>query len=432
MRARTPGHLRLLSTLVATAVTATFPGACGGRNATTSTSDGGGGDDGSGSLDGSEGSTSSSGTGDDGASGSDAIADGEGSDSTMSSGSSSGVDSGSSSSSSASGSNSSGACMITTTMFPVDQTKCVPQLQSESTLTGATGMCMMTVEQPCFGDAGVADGAVTDDGGDDASNTPDPCAPCRPFTDAGNVVSGFCSTILTSDNKGFVTSCGQCCIGGRSPRGFRPRPARTRSARAARLAAMAQVEAASVDAFHALHTDLAALGAPRRILSAVRAAAKDEVRHARAVGRAAERFGARVPCARVPLIARRSLEQLAIENAEEGCVREAFGAALAAVQSARAADARVRRMMRVIAREELRHAALAWDIDRWLHARLDADSRARVRGARVAALEKLRSELAAAGQGDSVLGLPAASSSLALLQRMWNPLASGLQPCDVT
>lgn len=203
-----------------------------------------------------------------------------------------------------------------------------------------------------------------------------------------------------------MITCGGCCIGGRAPRGFVPVKAPAMSTRAARLAYMAQLEAASVPAFRALHADLARLRAPRRLLSAVRAAARDEVRHARAVGRAAERFGARVPRALVAPMAPRTLEQLAIENAEEGCVRETFGAAIAAVQAERATDGAVRCIMRVIAREELRHAALAWDIARWLDAKLDGAGRARVRDAREAALKGLRTELASLGAGDSVLGLP--------------------------
>ncbi len=77
---------------------------------------------------------------------------------------------------------------------------------------------------------------------------------------------------------------GTCCIGGRAPRGFVPRCDCTASPHAARLAQMAQLEAASVDAFDALHRDLARVGAPRALLAAVRSAARDEVRHARRVG----------------------------------------------------------------------------------------------------------------------------------------------------
>ena len=51
--------------------------------------------------------------------------------------------------------------------------------------------------------------------------------------------------------------------------------------------------------------------------------------------------------------------EIARENAEEGCVRETFGALLAAHQAAYACDPEVREVMTRIAGDELRHAALA-------------------------------------------------------------------------
>jgi rubrerythrin len=189
---------------------------------------------------------------------------------------------------------------------------------------------------------------------------------------------------------------------------------------------MAQLESASVDAFRALHADLARLGAPRSLLIAIDAAASDEVRHARMVTRAAERFGARVPRASVPRpVAARSVEQLASENAAEGCVRETFGAAIATMQAERASDPRIRRMMRVIANDELGHAALAWRIGRWFEARLDSEASVRVANTRLGALHRLRAELSAEGPGDEVLGLPDARSLRAVLDAMGKALETG-------
>jgi hypothetical protein len=329
--------------------------------------------------------------------------------STSSSGSSGGPASSSSGSGGPQGSSSSSggppSCETSTVSYPVDTSTCWPQIESESSMAG-TGTCMATIEVPCPGDVGF-----------DAS---DPCAPCVTLTGLG--ATGICSVEPFTDEdagvKGTRIVCGYCCIGGRCPRGFRP-------LRGERLAQMAQVEAASVDAFHALNDDLARLGAPGYLLRAVRAAAKDEVRHARAVGRTAERLGAHVPRAQVQPIAPRSLEQLAVENAEEGCVLETIGAAVAAMQAEHARDAGVRRVMRAIARDELRHAALAWRIADWLDARLDAAARARVREARGAALERMRAAMAAEGAGDPVLGFPAATASVALVDHLWDALATG-------
>jgi hypothetical protein len=64
----------------------------------------------------------------------------------------------------------------------------------------------------------------------------------------------------------------------------------------------------------------------------------------------------------------RSLEQLAVENAVEGCVRETYGALLATWQARAAAEPRVRAMMAAVAVDETRHAQLAWDLDAWRNA----------------------------------------------------------------
>lgn len=395
MRRRLASPLPLLSSLIASALpSAALPGGCGGLSA-SSARDGGlmteaggsGGDD----------ATNGGSSG-----GHDANDDSE-------TGSSCGSSTGSSSS-----------CVpnTTTMMYPVDPSVCAPQV---SFVEGTcTFVCQRNIVLACAPYSPVEAGADAEaDAGTDAG---DPCAVCALFSDAGPT---SCSVMANyAPDSGTLIQCGSCCINGRAPRGFAPSPSHAPSARAERLAAMAQLEAASVDAFHALHADLVALGAPRRLLASVRAAARDEIRHARDMGRAAARFGAKVPAARVDPAPARTLEQLAIENAEEGCVRETFGAALAALQATTASDQELRRLLRTIAREELRHASLAWRIARWLDGRLDAAGRARVSRARQTALAALDGELAR-DVADQVLGLPAPSATRALLARMRPAIASG-------
>lgn len=391
-----PSHrgstFRVLATLVASAVTAAAPGACGGVIG-GSPGDGGNGDE-------SDATGAGSSSGESGPNGDDA------------SSSSGGDDADGSSSGTVTGSSSSPPCPAATTTYPVDAAVCEPQLQEIVTLYDAA--CQWNIEVPCS-----AEGGTGDAGAADAASA---CAVCAPYIDADLANSCF----STTGAEGVQTIvCGTCCIGGRAPRGFAPRDSRSPSAAGAHLARMAQLEAASVDAFHALHADLARARAPRDLLAGVRAAARDEVRHARDVGRAARRFGARVPRARVRAIEPRSLEQLATENAEQGCVEETFGAAIVAVQARHAEDPTVRRLMRTIAREELRHAALAWDVARWLEGKLDADARDRVRNARLTALRKLEKSVATGSVGDRALGLPGAMAARAMLRRMWLPIASG-------
>jgi hypothetical protein len=156
---------------------------------------------------------------------------------------------------------------------------------------------------------------------------------------------------------------------------------------------MAQLEAASVEAFHALHDDLATHGAPESLLRLVRIAAEDEVRHASLARGQAERRGARVPEIDVHVERGRSLEQLALENAREGCIEETFGAVVARIQADRAREPALREMLEGIARDELGHAFLSWRIAEWLDARIADGARERVREARAEKLAELRREV---------------------------------------
>ena len=156
---------------------------------------------------------------------------------------------------------------------------------------------------------------------------------------------------------------------------------------------MAQLEAASVEAFLALHDDLQAHGAPDSLLHLIRIAADDEVRHAGLARERAERRGAIVPDVEIHIPRGRSLEQLALENAREGCIEETFGAVLARIQAERATDDDLRAMLEGIARDELGHAFLSWRIADWLDARIADTSRERVRMARADKLASLRREL---------------------------------------
>jgi hypothetical protein len=131
---------------------------------------------------------------------------------------------------------------------------------------------------------------------------------------------------------------------------------------------MAWLEAASVRAFLDLGAELASHGAPAALVQAARSAARDEARHARSMTKLARRFGATPRPPRVRSTARRSLSALARDNAAEGCVRETYGALLNAWQATHARDPEVRAAMATLAADELRHAALSWEIAAWASA----------------------------------------------------------------
>ena len=184
------------------------------------------------------------------------------------------------------------------------------------------------------------------------------------------------------------------CIG-RMPQGLeRPGDDSPSSLLGSYLARAAYLEAASVTAFRILRGELAAHGAPRSLLHAAERAAADEVRHARTMKRLAQRHGATVAKPRVVRSGVRSLEEIAVENACEGCVRETYGALEGTYQARAARDPDVRYAMHAIAIDETRHAALAHRVAAWLDTRLSTSERARVHAAKQVAIRDLSVDLA--------------------------------------
>ena len=208
----------------------------------------------------------------------------------------------------------------------------------------------------------------------------------------------------------------ECGVEGRRPAGLvQPRRIDAPDAVGRWLAHAAWLEAASIPAFIYLARELDMHGAPRALSRAALAAVRDEVRHARVMRKLATQYGAVVPQVSVSLPAQRTLEEMAIENAVEGCVRETWGAVVALWQSHRAADPEVRAIYRSIADDEARHAALGWAVDAWVRTRLDAAAHARIDAAREQAVR----ELFEGENADvlAVLGLPIGDDARGLLAR---------------
>lgn len=142
---------------------------------------------------------------------------------------------------------------------------------------------------------------------------------------------------------------------------------------------------ASVPAFEMLAEELAQ-GAPKNLVQRCLAAADDERRHAVSMGALARRFGSVPGGFSVLSSARQSAREIALHNAVEGCVREAYGALLATWQADHAQDPVVRATMRNIAADETRHAELSFDIARWFDSTLDEHAREASLAARKEAL----------------------------------------------
>ncbi len=210
-----------------------------------------------------------------------------------------------------------------------------------------------------------------------------------------------------------------CPDGGRRPAGLVEATATDRAhADGAWLAELAWLESASVHAFRRLACELASLGAPRALVRSATRASFDETRHARVVTRLARRRGAPPPPAHVKRARARSLASFALENAVEGCIRESYGALVATWQATHAPAPDVAHAMTRIARDETRHAALAWSIARWLRPRLDVATRAHVASAMRGALAALRCDVRATPAATALaLGLPYGEAGATLVDR---------------
>jgi len=179
----------------------------------------------------------------------------------------------------------------------------------------------------------------------------------------------------------------------------------------------AHEEAAAALAFAWLGDELRAHGSPLALLAKVRTARTDEQRHAEVLASFCRDRGLAVPPVTCLPPKHRSLLELAIENAVEGCVRETWGAMEALHQAEHAGDARFRSAFAAIAADEIRHAELAWQLHYWLLERLNASGRREVGDAMASATNRLGIALqcspCAALQVE--LGLPSAPTAQRLL-----------------
>lgn len=273
----------------------------------------------------------------------------------------------------------------------------------------------------CFGPASTLCGGfhVVADASCVAAQTPS-TAECEKLCGPNGLT--VCSVASSAEGK-VTVYCPPSCAIGRRPAGLVPAEMR-KNELGEYFARAAYLEAASVRAFRDLRAELHARRAPRSLLRALDRAARDEVRHARSTSALARRFGGRVEAPTTKQVAPRSLEELALENMVEGCVRETYGALTARHQAQAARDAGVRAELTRIAKDETRHAALSWRVQRWLESRLDPAARRRVEEARDAAAAELRAELA--GEPASEIVEQAGVPTSAKAQKLFDGLASEL------
>lgn len=142
---------------------------------------------------------------------------------------------------------------------------------------------------------------------------------------------------------------------------------------AERWAAFAAAEHASVASFslHSLH--MLSVGAPAALIASIHRAALEEVEHAKlGYGLASAFNGTSVGPAPLPTAGATTASDLlsiAAATAREGCFGETVGAVEARLAAARATDPAVRAALTVVAADEARHAALAWETVAWIGSR---------------------------------------------------------------
>lgn len=193
------------------------------------------------------------------------------------------------------------------------------------------------------------------------------------------------------------------------------------------LDACARLEAYSVRAFDQLASWLEAARAPASLVQRAKAAASDEARHVDllvALGAKQPEIGPESDVTPTP-----SLFELALDNATEGCVAETWAALLAHRRADHAETAPVREAYAVIARDETRHAQLAWDLHRWYVAALFTEEAHAVHRARAASLVALperatRQMLALEPAARRALGLPSPREAAGLAREYAARLAA--------
>jgi hypothetical protein len=159
-------------------------------------------------------------------------------------------------------------------------------------------------------------------------------------------------------------------------------------------AEVAHLEGAAVLAFDVMTHELERFGAPHELQLRAQRARADEHRHHRLMAAFARREGGVVAGVHALVPGERSLLDAALENAVEGCVREAWGALCAHYQAAVAADPEARQLWHDIASDESEHAELSLALHDWFMLQLTIEEQTLVENAMQRARLELRVELA--------------------------------------
>ncbi|TNE44759.1 MAG: ferritin-like domain-containing protein [Deltaproteobacteria bacterium] len=170
----------------------------------------------------------------------------------------------------------------------------------------------------------------------------------------------------------------QVCVGGRLPAGLQPQEQTDVTNELGQyFAKLCFLEQAAVVAFEVLALELETHSAPQGFIERAWQAVQEEKEHAEMTALLTQMFGAEAPEVSVDPQPVRSLEEIAYENAVEGCVRETYAPLAAHWQSLHSVSPEVRAVMGRIAEEESGHAALSWEVDAWISPQLTSAQQAK-------------------------------------------------------
>jgi len=204
---------------------------------------------------------------------------------------------------------------------------------------------------------------------------------------------------------------------GRRPLGFQNKEC-------AYFARSAHLEASSVVAFQQLIDQLRRWKAPQNLIDRAIKAAEDEVRHATQMTRLANLFGQEIPEVSLDSVIDQGIFIAALHNATEGCVFETWAALEATLKSRFATTVELRDIYTEIARDEIGHAQLSWDLHQWFKGQLSEQQCNLIDQAQRKALQELQnSALNRLAQAPTVLGLDQVLDGLEIVNRFSSQIA---------
>ena len=186
-----------------------------------------------------------------------------------------------------------------------------------------------------------------------------------------------------------VSSWGEC-KGGRRPLQHREPLIEGTHRLANQLAAMAHMEHASITAFQELARQLKQHHAPTHFVERCLEAAEDERQHEKMLSQLASSAGGRFVTTEEHSCEHATLYEIALHNAVEGCINEAWAACLAVHQGFYAQKPLLRRIFQKIGHDEIRHAQLAWDLHEWLLTQLSPEQGHQIQQAQQQALASVQ------------------------------------------